>query len=121
MNQHREVYAVRMTVIVPAPGDTLGAWDACPSLPTTLAEEEVRSCSELYVVVSTYGDLVARLIGQILPHQAFRVLARERDTHTLAGSVEWIRSAETGLWHQWDEPWTACQHGQHTPSIRLAA
>ncbi|MFG2147503.1 hypothetical protein ACGFRG_25455 [Streptomyces sp. NPDC048696] len=51
-------------------------------------------------------------------YTGFRVLARDRQTEGLAGSVEWVRS-ETGMWVQWDEPWTGCAYGQHMPAHTL--
>ncbi|MFB6955264.1 hypothetical protein ACFCXP_37095 [Streptomyces niveus] len=124
MVTHREEFSVRTTVIVPMHGGNdggknAGAWGGCPELPAVVGEARIRSCEDLSITLDTQGGIVARLLRAMSEHRWFRLLARDRATEGLAGSVEWVRSPETGLWVQWDEPWTACAYGQHEPAATL--
>ncbi|GGR71218.1 hypothetical protein GCM10010252_06890 [Streptomyces aureoverticillatus] len=120
MVTHSEEFRVQTTVIVPMRGGTDGAWGACHELPDVLSEESVRSCADLHRIVESQGGIVARLFRTIGKHTGFRLLARDHKSHTLAGSVEWVRG-DSGLWVQWDEPVTMCAYGQHCPATVLAA
>ncbi|TXJ76438.1 hypothetical protein E2C11_22000 [Streptomyces lavendulae] len=57
-----------------------------------------------------------RAVGE---HRWFRLLARDGATEGLAGSVEWVRSPETGLWVQVGRAmdrvrlWAARARGDH--------
>lgn len=115
MTTHREEYMVQTSVLVPAPGSETGAWIDCPDLPDVLGEARIRSCEDLTAVMESQGGIVARLLRLVAHCRAFRLLARERWTGTLAGWVEWVRNEVSGAWQQWDEPWTGCDAGQHCP------
>ncbi|MEU3060632.1 hypothetical protein [Streptomyces subrutilus] len=124
MVTHRKEYRVQTRVIVPTHegnngGLNEGLWGACPELPAVLGEVRIRSCDDLSVALDAHGGTVARLLRAMAGYKWFRVLARDRHTEGLAGSVEWVRSPETGLWVQWDEPWTACDYGQHEPAATM--
>lgn len=124
MVTHREEYRVQTTVIVPALGGVQGGkcdgqWVVCPDLPAVLGDNRIRSCEDLSVTLDSQGGIVATLLRAMSEHRWFRLLARDRTTEGLAGSVEWVRSPETGLWVQFDEPWTACAFGQHKPAATM--
>ncbi|MEU1018507.1 hypothetical protein [Streptomyces sp. NPDC005898] len=123
MVTHRKEFRVQTRVIVPSHelnnGGNEGVWGECPELPAVLGEVRIRSCDDLSVALDAHGGTVARLLRAVAQHKWFRLLARDRATEGLAGSVEWIRSPETGLWVQWDEPWTACAYGQHEPAATM--
>ncbi|MGW2425081.1 hypothetical protein ACWC0C_38565 [Streptomyces sp. NPDC001709] len=123
MVTHREEFHVQTTVIVPMHGGKNGQWVECAELPNVLGENRIRSCNDLTITLEAEGGVVARLLRAVAEYTWFRLLARDRETCGLAGSVEWVRNPETGLWQQWDEPWTACAYGQHQPipTLLLAA
>ncbi|WP_162890443.1 hypothetical protein [Streptomyces olivoreticuli] len=111
MATHCKESRVQTTVHV----QTQAGWTECPTLPTVLGEDQIGSCEDLALILESQGGVVARLL-RTAKYSGFRLLARHTPTRVLAGSVEWVRSPESGIWVQWDEPWTACQYGQHKPT-----
>ncbi|MEU7191682.1 hypothetical protein [Streptomyces sp. NPDC045369] len=119
MVTHSNEYDVATSVLVPVlVGGERVVWGASRELPGVFGEDRIRSCADLTMVVQSQGGVVARLIERLrIDVGGFRLLARERETGTLAGAVEWMRDAHFGLWRQYDEPWVACAYGQHVPPM----
>ncbi|MFH8593072.1 hypothetical protein [Streptomyces rimosus] len=121
MVTHSNEFDVATSVLVPVlVGGERVVWGECPEFPGVFGEDRIRSCTDLTTVVQSQGGVVARLVERLrLDVPGFRLLAREREAGTLAGGVEWVRDKHFGLWRQYDEPWTACDYGQHVPPAVL--
>lgn len=117
MVTHSNEFSVHTSVLVPVPvGGERVTWGECPEVPGVFGEDQIGSCRDLVLVVQSQGGVVAKLVERLgVDVSGFRLMARESETQTLAGSVEWVRDQHSGLWRQHDEPWTACDYGQHVP------
>ncbi len=109
MITHSKQFGVYTSVLVP--GGECETWQSCPDLPAILGNDHAHTCSDLSLILTSQGGVVASLLTNT-PHGAFRLLARDCVGGALAGFVEWVRDPH-GVWRQWDEPWTRCAHGQH--------
>lgn len=80
-----------------------------------MTEELIKTCSELRLVLSAHGRLVARILSAPAAprYDGFRILGRRNDTGVLVSSVEWARSRETRQLVQNGDVFTACEwvHG----------